>query len=256
MPFFPEAFTEGLSVHSSGGHHRRSSSRHRTSKRRRSRSSSRDRDRDRDRGAGSFVSDLFGKDSNYSKHNASRGSFFGLPLGNSSRGSFFPFGGGNSRSSYYKRSPRKGFMQRAYKQLKRLIRDLIHWFKRHPWKVFFKVIMPLVTGGALTALLARFGLRIPPSLERALGMASRAASGDGFGLVSDAVRMAGGGGAGHASTRGGFGSSSSSYYDSYTRHGGSGFGDFQGFGHARSSHGSGGDDWANGLVNGVAKMFR
>lgn len=50
--------------------------------------------------------------------------------------------------------------------------------------------MPLVTGGALTALLARFGLRMPPSLERMLGLASRAAAGDGFGLVSDAVRVA------------------------------------------------------------------
>ncbi|OAA78234.1 hypothetical protein LEL_05057 [Akanthomyces lecanii RCEF 1005] len=268
MPFFPEAFTEGLSVPSSG-HHRRSSSRHRTSKRRRSRSSS----RDRDRGSGNFVSDFFGKDSSYNKHNASRGSFFGLPLGNTSRGSLFgpppslsllsrplPFPSssntdispGNSRSSYYKRSPRKGFMQRSYKQLKRLIRDLLHWFKRHPWKVFFMVIMPLVTGGALTALLARFGLRMPPSLERALGMASRAASGDGFGFVSDAMRMAGGGpGAGAGAARGGFASAS---YDRYSRGGGGSFDAFEGFGRARS-HGGGGDDWSSGLVNGVAKMF-
>ncbi|ATY63911.1 hypothetical protein A9K55_004671 [Cordyceps militaris] len=250
MPFFPEAFTEALNPPSS--HHRRSSSRHRdrdrdrerTSKRRRSRSSSRDRERTRG-GASSFVSDLFGKDSSYSKHNASRGSFFGLPLGNSSRGSLF---GGNSRSSYYKRSPRKGFLQRSYKQLKRLIRDLLHWFKRHPWKVFFMVIMPLVTGGALTALLARFGLRMPPSLERALGMASRAASGDGFGLMSDAVRMAGGGGGG-GSARGAFGGQ-----DNYPRRGsgsgGGGFGldSFESFGRAKSR---GGDDWTSGLPTAV-----
>lgn len=50
--------------------------------------------------------------------------------------------------------------------------------------------MPLITGGALTALLARFGLRIPKSIERMLGMASRAASGDSFGLAAEAVRMA------------------------------------------------------------------
>lgn len=87
MAFFPEAFTDGLSV-PSHGHSRRSSSRHRSSKRRRSRSSS----RDRDRGGASFVSDFFGKDSSYSKHNTSRGSFFGMPLGNSSRSSFFGFG--------------------------------------------------------------------------------------------------------------------------------------------------------------------
>ncbi|KGQ12612.1 hypothetical protein BBAD15_g1641 [Beauveria bassiana D1-5] len=255
MPFFPEGFTEGLSIPSSSHHQRRSSSRHRTSKRRRSRSSSRDRYRERDRGlGGSVISDFFGKDSTYSKHNASRGSFFGLPLGNSSRGSFSLFGAprtGNSRSSYYKRSPRKGFMQRTYKQLKRLLRDLIHWFKRHPWKVFFMVIMPLVTGGALTALLARFGLRMPPSLERALGMASRAASGDGFGFVSDAVRMAGGTSAG--STRGGAFAGSSSH-DGYSRRGGGSFDAFEDFARSRT-HGGGGDDWTSGLVNGVAKMF-
>ncbi|KAM3513824.1 hypothetical protein MY11210_002549 [Beauveria gryllotalpidicola] len=253
MPFFPEGFTEGLSVASSNHHQRRSSSRHRTTKRRRSRSRSSDRDRDRDRGLGSsLIGDFFGKDSTYSKRNTSRGSFFGLPLGNSSRGSFSLFGG-NSRSSYYKRSPRKGFMQRTYKQLKRLLRDLVHWFKRHPWKVFFMVIMPLVTGGALTALLARFGLRMPPSLERALGMASRAASGDGFGLVSDAVRMAGGAGAG--STRGGGFAGSSSNHDGYSRRGGAGFDAFEDFARSRSRGGGGGGDWTNGLVNGVAKMF-
>ncbi|KAL6403623.1 hypothetical protein AUP68_12981 [Ilyonectria robusta] len=97
------------------------------------------------------------------------------------------------RSSYYKRSPRQGFVQRSFKQVKRLFRDLVHWAKRHPWKVFFLVIMPLITGGFLTALLARFGLRIPPMIERMLSTASKAASGDSVGLVGDAVRMASGG---------------------------------------------------------------
>jgi hypothetical protein len=56
------------------------------------------------------------------------------------------------------------------------------------------VLMPLITGGALTALLARFGLRLPPTIERMMGLASRAASGDGIGLVGEAMRMASGGG--------------------------------------------------------------
>lgn len=51
--------------------------------------------------------------------------------------------------------------------------------------------MPLITGGALTALLARFGLRIPRSVERLMGVASRAATGGTGGLVGEAVRMAG-----------------------------------------------------------------
>jgi hypothetical protein len=110
-----------------------------------------------------------------------------------------PFTG---RPSYYKRSPREGFVQRCIKQLKRLLRDLQHYAKRHPWKVFFLVIVPLITGGALTALLARFGLRIPPSLERMMGMASRAATGDPFSAVGDAVRMAGEYGNGNGSGAG------------------------------------------------------
>lgn len=77
-----------------------------------------------------------------------------------------------------------------YKQLKRLLRDLVYYAKRHPMKVFMLVIMPLVTGGALTALLARFGLRLPPGIERMLGLAAKTASGDGIGLVGEAVRMA------------------------------------------------------------------
>ncbi|KAG5995530.1 hypothetical protein E4U43_003015 [Claviceps pusilla] len=141
----------------------------------------------------------YGHGHGHSKHNASRPSLFSLG-NNHSRSSFFNFG---NRSSYYKRSPRHNFLQKTYKRLKRLLRDLVHYAKRHPWKVFFLVIMPLVTTGVLSSLLARFGLRIPPSLERLLGAASRAAAtGDSFGLVTDAVRMAGElGGSGRGNTR-------------------------------------------------------
>ncbi|KAK1240940.1 hypothetical protein MKX07_006373 [Trichoderma sp. CBMAI-0711] len=121
------------------------------------------------------------------------------------------------RPSYYKRSPREGFVQRCIKQLKRLLRDLQHYAKRHPWKVFFLVILPLVTGGALTALLARFGLRIPPALERMLGVAKRAATGDPFSAVGDAVRMAGEYGHGHH----GHGNLNPSAYAAYAGAGGS-----------------------------------
>lgn len=184
MGFF-DPWNDNASMISGRSSRRRRSSRSRPKKRRsrsRSRSSSRNHGR-------SFAGSIFGggeRDRDrYSKQNSSRASFFGLG-GNSSRSSFF----GNSRSSYFKRSPRQGFLQKAYKQVKRLLRDLVHWAKRHPWKVFFLVIMPLVTGGALTALLARFGLRIPPAIERMLGVASRAAGGDSSGLVGEAVKMA------------------------------------------------------------------
>lgn len=41
--------------------------------------------------------------------------------------------------------------------------------KKHPVKVFFLVIMPLITGGALTKLLSKVGIRLPPQLERMMG---------------------------------------------------------------------------------------
>lgn len=109
-----------------------------------------------------------------------------------------------SSTSHYRRSPRPNFLTRAYKQLKRLLRDLVYYAKRHPLKVFTLVVVPLITGGFLTALLARFGLRLPPSLERMLGLGARAMGGGGLGsigLVGEAVRMASGMGGGHADVR-------------------------------------------------------
>jgi hypothetical protein len=103
-----------------------------------------------------------------------------------------------SGSSYYKRSPRPGFVARVLKKLKRLLRDLLYYAKRHPVKVFMLVLMPLITGGALTALLARFGLRLPKYLERMLGLAAKAGTGDSIGLVGEAVKMVSGGAGGAA----------------------------------------------------------
>jgi hypothetical protein len=103
------------------------------------------------------------------------------------------------KPSYYKRSSRHGFMHKTYKHLKRLIRDLTHWAKRHPWKVIMMVLMPLISGGVLTALLARFGLRLPASLEKLVGIAGKAVTGDTGGLVGEAVRFAGSGGFGERS---------------------------------------------------------
>lgn len=63
-------------------------------------------------------------------------------------------------------------------------------------------MVPLVTTGALGALLARFGLRLPRGLEAVLGLAARAGVGGGAGLVGEAVRVAsghqGGAGSGHS----------------------------------------------------------
>ncbi|KAJ9142173.1 hypothetical protein NKR23_g7407 [Pleurostoma richardsiae] len=181
----------------SSHHSKHSSSKHKHHHKS-SRSKSRSRSRSRTRhasgaSAAGIAASIFGGDSSHHKHNSSRGSFFSLP--NASRSSFFGFG----RPSYYKRSPRPSFMARTWKKLKRLLRDLVYYAKRHPVKVFMLAVLPLITGGALTALLARFGLRMPAGLERMLGVGARAMSGDGIGLVGEAVRMAGGLGGGAAS---------------------------------------------------------
>jgi hypothetical protein len=77
--------------------------------------------------------------------------------------------GGNRSSSYYKRSPRGGYVKRVYSQLRRLLRNLIYYMKRHPMKVFVLVIMPLITGGALSGLLSKFGIRLPGGMEKMFG---------------------------------------------------------------------------------------
>ncbi|CAK7220726.1 hypothetical protein SCUCBS95973_004260 [Sporothrix curviconia] len=210
----------------------RKSSRHSSSKHHSSRHGDRERERERERGyekrsrsrsrSGTrsiniSARSFFGLDdeksrrhhqSSSSSHhhgNKSTTSFFSLP-NVSSRSIFSSFGrsggGGGSSSSYYRRQPRTSFMQRAYKKLKRLIRDLIYYAKKHPMKVFMLAIMPLITGGALTALLARFGLRMPQSLERMVGAGARAMSGDSVGLVGEAMRMAAVAGTGAAGASG------------------------------------------------------
>ncbi|KAA8576788.1 hypothetical protein EYC84_006845 [Monilinia fructicola] len=63
--------------------------------------------------------------------------------------------------------------------------------KRHPVKVFMLVIMPLITGGALAALLKKFGLRLPGGLEKLIGGAK--GRGNGTGLLRGNGRSGGNG---------------------------------------------------------------
>ncbi|KAI1157234.1 hypothetical protein F4825DRAFT_445923 [Nemania diffusa] len=208
MGFF-DSWGDGASVISRKSHKSHKSSSHKH-KRDKSRSRSQEQEHRSKRHSSSGLGGLFGEESNYAKHNASSGSFFNLA--NGSTRSFFSMGesrsfylctfimssyedpaaaGGSRSPSYYKRSPRANFMTRAYKKLKRLLRDLVYWAKRHPVKVFMLVILPLITGGALTALLARFGLRLPAGIQRMIGLAAKTAGGGGsIGLMGEAVRMA------------------------------------------------------------------
>lgn len=71
--------------------------------------------------------------------------------------------------SHRRASPRSGYVNRVYNQLRRLLRDLLYYLKRHPMKVFMLVIMPLITGGALTGLLKKFGIRLPMGMTKMFG---------------------------------------------------------------------------------------
>jgi hypothetical protein len=63
-------------------------------------------------------------------------------------------------------------MARIYSKLRRLLRDLLYYLKKHPMKVFMLVIMPLISGGALAGLLAKFGIRLPGGIEKMFGAAA------------------------------------------------------------------------------------
>jgi hypothetical protein len=68
-------------------------------------------------------------------------------------------------SSYYKRRPRDGYIERLIHKLKHFLRELWYYMRRNPTKVFFLVIMPLISGGALAAFARQFGIRLPEFLS-------------------------------------------------------------------------------------------
>ncbi|KAL8807507.1 MAG: hypothetical protein Q9182_000672 [Xanthomendoza sp. 2 TL-2023] len=72
-------------------------------------------------------------------------------------------------SSYYKRRPRDGYIQRMIHQIRRLLRNLVSYARRHPFKVFMLVIMPLITGGALHNILRQFSIHLPAGLSSLVG---------------------------------------------------------------------------------------
>ncbi|KAK3329787.1 hypothetical protein B0H66DRAFT_37822 [Apodospora peruviana] len=273
----------------------RHNSHHHSSRKDRSRSKSRSRSRSRHRhssnaggGLAGIAASVFGvgddhdsdrkRHSKHSKHHdeTSR-SFFGGAFDNynkhnASRSSFFSgFGGGSRSPSYYKRSPRPNFVSRVLKRLKRLLRDLVYYAKRHPVKVFMLVIMPLITGGALTALLAKFGLRLPAAVTSMMGLAGKAATGDSIGLVGEAVRMASGGlsGGGGSGSRGGGGGGGYGHTHATIERGrdggmqwerrkveqdGFGLGNLGGLASVAGLASGGGGGWGDGL-KGITKMF-
>ena len=71
------------------------------------------------------------------------------------------------------------------------MRDAYGYARRHPMKVFMLVIMPLITGGALSNILKQFGIRIPVGMFGALG---RSSYGDSYGGRGGGYSDLGGGG--------------------------------------------------------------
>ncbi|OJJ47448.1 hypothetical protein ASPZODRAFT_130913 [Penicilliopsis zonata CBS 506.65] len=94
-------------------------------------------------------------------------------------------GGGGGSSSRQRRSspsvfssvssasrrvrPREGYIKRIVQYIKRLFRDIYMYAKNHPAKVFFLVIVPLITSGVLVKLLGMVGIRLPQSFVNRLG---------------------------------------------------------------------------------------
>ncbi|KAH8726328.1 hypothetical protein GQ44DRAFT_739122 [Phaeosphaeriaceae sp. PMI808] len=67
----------------------------------------------------------------------------------------------HSSTSRYKRSPRDGYLQHLYAKFRHFLREIWRYAQRHPYKVFFMVIMPLVSGGVLHKLARQFGVNLP-----------------------------------------------------------------------------------------------
>lgn len=123
------------------------------------------------RSASSFIESLTGYSQASRPAAGSRGTSHNQPSRSGSYSQSRGWFGGSSKPnnhSYGSNSrarPRGGLVAK----IKRWLAQLYHYLKKHPMKVFFLVIMPLITGGALTKLLSRVGIRLPPQLERMIG---------------------------------------------------------------------------------------
>lgn len=90
----------------------------------------------------------------------------------------------HSHSSYYKRRPRDGYINRLLYKIKQLLRELYIYARRHPVKLFFMVVMPLLSSGALHGVLRQFGISLPRALNSALGGGSLGGSFNSYGARS------------------------------------------------------------------------
>jgi hypothetical protein len=124
-----------------------------------------------------------GRSGYYARPSNSRsGSHFGGASNHhqTSRGLFSSNGSGGS--SHYKRRPRDGYITYLVNRLQRLLRDLWAYFRRHPVKAFFAVIVPLISaGGAVGGLIKAMGIRIPPGMGSVFATGSSRGGGGYYG---------------------------------------------------------------------------
>jgi len=77
-------------------------------------------------------------------------------------------------------------------KVRRFFRKVYEYMRAHPIRVFMLVIMPLITGGALSKILQRMGVRLPSVLERLVGGGGGRGRGDRFFARGGARDFAGG----------------------------------------------------------------
>ncbi|PSN60372.1 hypothetical protein BS50DRAFT_506465 [Corynespora cassiicola Philippines] len=116
----------------------------------------------------------------------------------------------HSSTSRYARRPREGYLEYLQRQLRQLWRTVVQYAKRHPYKVFFMVIMPLISGGVLHKLARQFGVELPGGPPQ--GQGSRGGYGgggyygsEGYGMGGVGEKKGGGGGVDLQSIAGGIG---------------------------------------------------
>jgi hypothetical protein len=86
----------------------------------------------------------------------------------------------SSRSSSYKRRPRDGYISRLIHKLKHLFRELLYYARKNPAKLFFFVIMPLISGGVLAGIARKLGIKLPGFLQGKGGHSGGRGGGGGY----------------------------------------------------------------------------
>ena len=86
-----------------------------------------------------------------------------------SSSSFFSGLGGGGHSSSRGHSSRARSRSGFINKIRRFLREIYEKLKRHPFRTFMLVIMPLLSSGILITLLSKVGIRLPPSIQRMMG---------------------------------------------------------------------------------------